>query len=143
YIVAQEYLREAEKGDTRLFLINGKPLTRNGKIAAFRRLSLSEDVRSNVHVGGKIARAQITPEILELVEVVRPRLVSDGMFFVGLDIVGNKLLEINVFCPGGLGNAGRLEGVDFVPEIIRILERKLKSSIYYRNNWYQLDPTML
>ncbi|MCA9804213.1 MAG: glutathione synthase [Cyanobacteria bacterium HKST-UBA02] len=143
YIVAQEYLPEAQEGDTRLFLVNGMPLIRNGKYAAFRRLRKGEDVRSNVHVGGKIARAEITPAILEVVEVVRPRLVSDGMFLVGLDIVRDKLLEINVFCPGGLGNAQRLEGVDFVPEIIRLLERKIHSSSYYRERWYHVDATML
>lgn len=125
YVIAQEYLPLAAEGDTRLFLMNGLPLAVDGKYAAFRRISAEGDARSNVHVGGKTARAEVTDEMLKIAEIVRPRLARDGMFLVGLDIVGDKLLEINVFSPGGLGIAARLEEVDFTAAVIEALEKKV------------------
>jgi Glutathione synthase/Ribosomal protein S6 modification enzyme (glutaminyl transferase) len=127
YVIAQEYLPAAAEGDTRLFLMNGLPLVVDGKYAAFRRISAEGDARSNVHVGGKTAKAEMSKEMLEVAEVVRPRLQRDGMFLVGLDIVGNKLLEINVFSPGGLGTAATLEEVDFTAAVIEGLEKKVRA----------------
>jgi glutathione synthase len=125
YVVAQEYLPAAKKGDTRLFLMNGTPLVVGGHYCAFHRISARGDVRSNLHAGGRLARAKITDEMLEIAEVVRPRLVADGMFLVGLDIVGTKLMEINVFTPGGLGSAAKFEKTDFAAAVITAIERKL------------------
>ena len=126
YVVAQEYLPEATEGDVRLFVMNGRPLEVDGKYAAFRRLPSAKDVRSNMSVGGKAAKARVTDDMLHMVDVVRPKLVADGMFLVGLDIVGDKLMEINVFSPGGLGSAQSLVEVDFAPIIIEELERKVR-----------------
>ncbi|HPF77626.1 MAG TPA: glutathione synthase, partial [Phycicoccus elongatus] len=126
YVVAQEYLPEATEGDVRLFVMNGRPLEVDGKYAAFRRLPSAKDVRSNMSVGGKAAKAKVTDDMLHMVDVVRPKLVADGMFLVGLDIVGDKLMEINVFSPGGLGSAQSLVEVDFAPIIIEELERKVR-----------------
>ena len=126
YVVAQEYLPEATEGDVRLFVMNGRPLEVDGKYAAFRRLPSAKDVRSNMSVGGKAAKAKVTDDMLHMVDVVRPKLVADGMFVVGLDIVGDKLMEINVFSPGGLGSAQSLVEVDFAPIIIEELERKVR-----------------
>ena len=125
YVVAQEYLPEAVEGDIRMFVMNGKPLMHEGKYAAFRRVSQSEDIRSNLHAGGKIVKAKLDDSAFELVEMVRPKLVQDGMFLVGLDIVGNKLMEVNVFSPGGLGSAQNLEDVDFTVAVIEALEQKV------------------
>jgi glutathione synthase len=135
YVIAQEYLPEAEIGDTRLFLLNGRPLKYKGHYCAFRRMRTGEDLRSNVHVGGKIRKAEITDEMLYLAELARPNLVMDGMFFVGLDIVGKKIMEINVFSPGGLGNVQHFEKVDFVNPIIEAVERKVDTMRYYHKNF--------
>ncbi|MCC6272731.1 MAG: glutathione synthase [Deltaproteobacteria bacterium] len=132
YIIAQEYLPMAAEGDTRLFLMNGQPLKYKGKYAAFRRIRTGEDMRSNVHAGGKLRQAVITDAALNIAEIVRPRLVEDGMFLVGLDIVGDKLMEINVFSPGGLGSAQKFEGVNFTHAVIEALERKVEYMGYYR-----------
>jgi glutathione synthase len=105
YVIAQEYLEDAAEGDMRLFLMNGLPLRIKGKYAAFRRVRSGGDMRSNIHAGGRRAMAEITEVHLRIAEMVRPKLVQDGMFLVGLDIVGDKLMEINVFSPGGLGSA--------------------------------------
>ena len=125
YVVAQEFLEAAEGGDVRLFVMNGRPLEINGKYAAFRRVNASADVRSNMHAGGSAEAVKVTEEMLQLVEMVRPKLLTDGMFLVGLDIVGDKLMEVNVFSPGGLGSARSIHDVDFASKVIRDLERKL------------------
>jgi glutathione synthase len=134
YIVVQEYLPQATEGDVRLFVMNGQPLRSEGKVAAFRRYNSSEDIRSNMHAGGKIQRAKVDERMLELVEMVRPKLVQDGMFLVGLDIVGDKLMEVNVFSPGGLGSVQKLEGVDFAKTVIEAIERKVHYRAVYADS---------
>lgn len=135
YIIAQEYLAAAEEGDTRFFMMNGQPLRHKGKYAAFRRVRHGDDIRSNIHAGGKLKEAVITDVHLHLAEIVRPKLVQDGMFLVGLDIVGNKLMEINVFSPGGLGSAQKFEKVNFSNAVIDALERKVQYMSFYRRNF--------
>ena len=125
YVIAQEYLPAAKEGDTRFFLFNGKPLVVDGKYAALRRVNASSDFRSNISAGGRPKRAEITPQMLEIAETVRPRLLADGIFDVGLDIVGDKLVEINAISAGGLNAAGMLEGVDYGAEVVQLIERKV------------------
>jgi len=122
HILAQEYLPAAADGDVRLFLLNGQILERNGKAAAIRRLRPRGDVRSNISVGATVEAVTVTPSMMALVETIGPRLVEDGMFLVGLDIVEDKLLEINVFSPGGLWSASRLHETDFAETVIDTLE---------------------
>jgi len=131
YVVAQEYLPAAKDGDVRMFVMNGQPLTVNGKVAAFRRKPAKGESRSNMKVGGKAARVEITDSMRHIVEIVRPKLIEDGMFLVGLDIVGDKLMEVNVFSPGGLGSAQHLEGEDFPLAVIEAIERKVEYKQHY------------
>jgi glutathione synthase len=126
YCVAQEFLPAAKEGDVRLFVMNGRPLAHDGHYAAFRRVSENGDARSNMHSGGKSKPVAITERMLEIVEIVRPKLVRDGMHLVGVDIVEDKLIEINVFTPGGLGSCEIFTGVDFARLVIQDLERKMK-----------------
>ena len=135
YIVCQEYLADAVGTDIRMFLINGKPLERDGAYAAFRRRSSGEDIRSNISAGGKIEAAEITDLELKLAEMVRPQLVADGMFMVGLDIAGTHLLEVNVFSPGGLGSIIKVTGVDFTGDVIEALERKVAARASYKQQF--------
>ncbi|MEP7453991.1 glutathione synthetase [Phyllobacterium sp. SB3] len=125
YLIAQGYLPEARGGDVRLFLMNGKPLERNGKYAALRRVPAKGEVRSNIHVAGTPEKVEVTGKMLEVAEMVRPKLIEDGMFLVGLDIVGDKILEINVFTPGGLWNISQMYKTDFAESIIMALESKI------------------
>jgi glutathione synthase len=144
YVIAQEYLVDAEKGDIRLFLMNGQPLRFKGKYAAFQRLREPDgDMRSNIHVGGTKDRAAIGDTELEIAEIVRPKLVQDGMFLVGLDIVGSKLMEINVFSPGGLGSAQTFEKVNFCTPVLDALERKVSYMRYYKRNFSNIDLASL
>jgi glutathione synthase len=131
YCVAQEYLPAATKGDVRLFVMNGRPLMHDGSYAAFRRINKTGDARSNMHSGGESEPVEVTDKMLRLVEIVRPKLVADGMFLVGLDVVQDKLIEINVFSPGGLGSASQFSGVDFPALVIEDLERKSQHRKFY------------
>ena len=125
YLIAQGFMPEASEGDVRFFLMNGVPLQRDGKYAAFRRAPAKGDIRSNIHAGGSAEKIEVSQTMLRIADTVRPKLIQDGMFLVGLDIVGDKLLEINVFTPGGLNNLSQMYGVDFSQSIIEALEAKV------------------
>jgi glutathione synthase len=133
YIIVQQYLPEAAQGDTRMFLINGAPLKYKGHYAAFHRVRCSgdSDFRSNMTAGAIATKAMVTEEMLRICVLVRSRLIQDGMFLVGLDIIGNILMEINVFSPGGLDSLEKLEGAPFTREVIHAIERKVE---YRRKN---------
>jgi glutathione synthase len=143
FIISQEYLSAAAEGDTRLFLLNGEPLLHRGQYAAFRRVRTGDDVRSNIHAGGRIRRAEINDTALRLAEVVRPRLVEDGMFLVGLDIAGDKLMEINVFSPGGLGSAQKFTRVDFAVAVVDALQCKVQYMRFYRRHFNNAEMCTL
>lgn len=125
YVIAQEYLPEAVEGDTRLILMNGQILRHKGEVAAIRRLRSKGDMRSNLTAGGTRAPAEVTNAMIRLAETVRPRLIKDGIFLAGLDIVNDKLMEINVFSPGALYGASQITGVNFMEPIIAALEHKV------------------
>ena len=136
YVIAQEYLPQASEGDTRLLVMNGRALQYKGKYCAIHRVNSKDDIRSNLHAGGSTQPAKVTQTMLDLVELVRPKLIQDGMFLVGLDIVGDKLMEINVFSPGGIKDASLLEGVDFSIPLMESLESK----VHYKKTYgYQID----
>ena len=143
YCVAQEYLPAAKEGDVRIFVMNGQPLAKNGKLAAFRRVNKSGDARSNMHSGGESEPVEVTDEMLRLVEIVRPKLVNDGMFLVGLDIVQDKLLEVNVFSPGGLGSSSQFADIDFSKVVIEDLERKVEYRKYYGDRMSNVELATL
>jgi len=143
YVIAQEYLSAAEEGDTRLFLVNGLPFRHKGKYAAFRRVRTGDDMRSNIHAGGKLRQAELTDVHFHVAEIVRPKIVQDGMFLVGLDMVGDKLMEINVFSPGGLGSAQKFEKVNFTHGVIHALERKVAYMTHYRRNFGNVEMATL
>ncbi|MEI2297255.1 glutathione synthetase [Ensifer sp. MJa1] len=124
YVIAQEYLPAAIEGDVRLFLMNGRPLMRGDTYAAVRRVPAEGDLRSNMHANGRPVEAVVTAEMLVVAEQMRPKLVQDGMFLVGLDVVGDRLVEVNVFTPGALPEIAELTSVDFSEDIVIALEQK-------------------
>lgn len=125
YIIAQAYVTAAKKGDIRLFMLNGEPLRLKGKYAALRRVAAKDDIRSNIHAGAKAEAAAIGKTELRVAEIIRPKLIADGMFLVGIDIVGDKILEVNVFSPGNLESCSALTGVDFSAPVLDAIERKV------------------
>jgi glutathione synthase len=131
YVIAQAYVAAAKKGDIRLFIMNGRPLAIAGKYAALRRVAAKDDIRSNIHAGGTAQAVEIGKTELAVAELIRPKLVTDGMFLVGVDIVGDKILEVNVFSPGNLESCSRLAGVDFSVPVLEAIETKVAIKAQY------------
>lgn len=125
YVLAQEALPEAADGDLRLIMMNGNILEVDGKAALMRRRPARGEFLSNVRQGAVPEGLAMTEAIREIAARVRPRIVADGLFLVGLDIAGSSLLEINVFSPGGLSRMSQLHGVDFPAAVIDDIERKV------------------
>lgn len=96
YVILQDYIEGADKGDVRILLLNGEP------IGAMRRIPGTDDHRSNVSAGGSIAKHVLSKEEKDLCKQIGPKLVKDGLYFVGIDVIGGKLVEVNVMSPGGI-----------------------------------------
>jgi glutathione synthase len=126
YVMAQEYIPAVKKGDKRLLMMNGSPIFCGRRAAIYRRMSPKGDIRSNIHVGGTRKTVEFTEVEAAIAEAIRPKLVADGLYFVGADIVGNKLLEINVFCPGGINNINELYNINVGQAVIEDLEKRAR-----------------
>jgi glutathione synthase len=113
--LVQELIPEVTAGDKRILLLDGEPL---GAILRVPR----GDWRSNIHVGGRVVQAEITDADRRIVERVAPRLRTDGLSFVGLDVIGGKLTEVNVTSPTGIQQMTRFDGVDYPGRVIAWLE---------------------
>ena len=102
-------------------------MEKNGKYAALRRVQSADEIRSNIHQGATAEPAEITPDILKLIKKVSKKLRDDNMYLVGLDIVGDKIMEINVFSPGALRHISQITEVDFSDLVIEDLEKRVRS----------------
>lgn len=142
YAIVQEYLPRAANGDTRMLTLNGRPLCVDGTYACIRRYNDSGDARSNISAGGKFEMIKPDEDALGLAEVAGPKLMRDGMYLAGLDIVGDKMMEINVDTPGGLTMMEDLTGKDFSGYILEDLERKVRLRSHYRGRMDSI-PTSL
>lgn len=131
YIIAQEYLPKASEGDTRMFLMNGEPLVVDGHYAAIKRVNEKGDIRSNIHAGGHPEKVKVDETMLKLADALRPKLIQDGIFLIGIDIVGDKLMELNIFSPGALNMMSAAYGVDFSKAVIQSIEKKVKYKEIY------------
>lgn len=133
YVIVQEFLPAVTKGDKRVLLVGGAVCTVGGTVAAYRRMRPKDDIRNNMHVGGVRKRSDFTEDERRICDLLRPRLVADGLYFVGVDLVGDKILEINVFAPGGIHNINELYGIDVGTEVVRDLERRVEMRAVYRD----------
>lgn len=131
HVIAQEYLPAAKDGDIRVILMNGKILEVKNKPAAMHRVNQKDDIRSNIHAGGKPIKAQLNDTIRKLCSIVAPKLKRDGMFMAGIDIVGDKIMELNLDSPGGIVSIETLEKEKFAAAIIESIERKIEYQKYY------------
>ncbi len=127
YVYAQGYVDGAEEGDMRIFLLDGELIEVDGHAAAFRRVPEGNDPRANISTGGRMHPADITEDVRAMVEAMHDKLVRDGMFFVGIDVIGDKVVEINAESPGGLQAIERLYEVDICPVVIDALERRTQT----------------
>ncbi len=109
-----------EEGDKRILLVDGELLGVVGRVPS------QGDIRSNVHVGGSAAPAEVSDADRQIVDTIRPRLLADGLFFVGLDVIGGKLIEVNVTSPTLIQQMSRLSGEDLAATVIDRLEAKVR-----------------
>jgi glutathione synthase len=119
YVILQEYIEGAEKGDIRILLLNGEP------IGAMKRVPGSDDHRSNVAAGGTVARHSLSKEEKALCKQIGPKLVKDGLFFVGIDVIGGKLVEVNVMSPGGITYMNKVYKTKLQVKVIDFIESKV------------------
>jgi glutathione synthase len=131
YAIVQEYLPAAKKGDLRMITLNGRPLMVENTYASLHRFSQTEDHRSNISAGGGVEMMAPDENALAIAEIVGPKLIDDGMYLAGLDIVGDKMIELNVDTPGGISFMEDLSGVDFSGAIMDDLERKVRLQHQY------------
>lgn len=116
--MVQEFLPAVEQGDKRVLLLDGKLL------GAINRIPRIDDFRSNIHVGGSVDPYQLSKAELAMVEDIAPRLRQDGLIFVGLDVIGGRLTEVNVTSPTGIQQLSHHEGRDLAEDVIVWAERK-------------------
>ncbi|HVU50079.1 MAG TPA: glutathione synthase [Polyangia bacterium] len=133
YVIVQEFLPAVAKGDKRVLLLGGAPLRVGDTVAAYKRMRPRDDIRNNMHVGGSRRPADFTDAEQRICDLLRPRLTADGLYLVGVDLVGDKILEINVYAPGGVHNINELYGIDVGTAVIRDLERKVELRGVYRD----------
>src|SRR5215470_6237056 len=119
-IMAQRYLAEARKGDKRLIVLEGEPL------GCTLRVPRADEHRGNIHVGGTCIRADVTPRDREICREVAPRLRQEGLYFVGLDIIGDYLTEVNVTSPTGVQEIKALNNVCLEAQVIDFVEQKIE-----------------
>jgi glutathione synthase len=103
-VMAQRYLPAIREGDKRILLVEGEP------IGALLRIPDESEIRANLHVGGKPARATLDETDRQIIQRLAPALRRDGLFFVGIDVIGGYLTEVNVTSPTGVQEINALEG---------------------------------
>ncbi len=116
--IAQRYLPEVRKGDKRIILVDGK------FAGAINRVPAENESRSNMHVGGRPEPSVLTRREHEICEALGPDLKARGLLFVGLDVIGDYLTEINVTSPTGIREVQRFGGADIAALIWDAIERK-------------------
>ncbi|MFZ5671946.1 MAG: glutathione synthase [Pseudomonadota bacterium] len=118
--IAQRYLPEVRKGDKRIILVDGE------FAGAINRVPAAHENRSNMHVGGRPEPTELTRREREICERLGPDLKAKGLIFVGIDVIGDYLTEINVTSPTGIREVKRFGGADIAALIWDAIERKRK-----------------
>lgn len=111
-VMVQEYLPAAKEGDKRIILLNGEP------IGAVNRIPSGDEFRGNMATGGRVAATAITERDRHICQVLAPRLRQDGLYFVGIDIIGGYLTEVNVTSPTGIREIDRLSGTRLAQQVM-------------------------
>ena len=120
YVIVQEFIPEAEFGDVRVIMLNGEP------IGAYNRVPSSEDNRSNISAGGSAVKHKLSTDEVRICRKIGKKLVQDGIYLAGLDIIAGKLIEVNVQSPGGIVNINKLNKAKLQCEIIDFVEDKVQ-----------------
>lgn len=118
-LMVQAYIPEIRQGDKRIILVDGEP------IGAINRIPADGEARANLHVGGRAAKVELTEREREICAALGPVLRQRGLLFVGIDVIGDYLTEINVTSPTGLQELQRFDGTDGPALIWDAIERKV------------------
>ena len=116
WVMAQRYLPEGKRGDKRIHLLGGEP------VGWLRRQPAGDDIRANLAAGGSAHATELTPRDREICARLKPSLVADGLHFVGIDVIGDYLLEVNVTSPTGVQSVSRLYNFRLEGKIVDYIE---------------------
>jgi glutathione synthase len=117
-VMVQRYLPEVRQGDKRVILVDGEP------VGAVLRVPPEGEARANLHVGGRAQKTVLTDREREICTTIGPSLREQGLVFVGIDVIGDYITEINVTSPTGIQEIARLDGVDLAVNIWDAIERR-------------------
>jgi len=117
-VMGQRYLAAAREGDKRVIVLAGEP------IGAVLRIPREDEHRGNIHVGGRTAQAAVEQRDREICRRLAPRLAADGLYFVGLDVIGGFVTEINVTSPTGVQEINRFDGVSLEARVLEFVETR-------------------
>ena len=120
-LIAQAFLPDVKNGDKRIILVDGKP------VGAINRVPKADEIRSNMHVGGKAQPAKLSQRDREICSAIGPTLKSKGQVFVGIDVIGDYLTEINVTSPTGIQELEQFDKVNIAEMIWLAVEEKLNN----------------
>ena len=120
-MIAQAFLPDVKNGDKRIILVDGEP------VGAINRVPKAGEIRSHMHVGGKAEPAKLSQRDREICSALGPTLKSKGQIFVGIDVIGNHLTEINVTSPTGIQELERFDNINVAEMIWQAIEGKLKN----------------
>lgn len=120
-LIAQEFLPDVKNGDKRIILVDGEP------VGAINRVPLAGETRSNMHVGGQAQPVKLTERDREICKVIGPTLKNKGQIFVGIDVIGKYLTEINVTSPTGIQELERFNQINVAEIIWQTLEEKFNN----------------
>ena len=120
-LIAQAFLPDVKKGDKRIILVDGEP------VGAINRVPKAGETRSNMHVGGKAEPAKLSQRDREICRSIGPILKNRGQVFVGIDVIGDYLTEINVTSPTGIQELERFDKVNIAEMIWHAVEKKVGS----------------
>jgi glutathione synthase len=121
-LIMQKFLPDVSAGDKRVILVDGEP------VGGINRVPAKGEVRSNMHVGGKPEATALTDREKEICAIIGPRLKEMGQVFVGIDVIGNWLTEINVTSPTGIQELERFDGVNVAGKIWEAIEERLSAA---------------
>src|SRR5690606_3855309 len=121
-VIVQRYLPEIRNGDKRIILVDGKP------VGAVARVPLEGEARANFHAGGSPRKTTLTERERDICDAIGPALSERGLLFVGIDVIGDYLTEINVTSPTGVQEINRLDGVALESDIWDAIEKRYEAT---------------
>jgi glutathione synthase len=126
YVILQEFIEGADEGDVRVLMLGGK------YIGAYQRKPAEGELRANIQQGGTAHKYTLTESQKHICKKIGTKLLSDGLYFVGLDMIGDKILEVNVLNPGGITNINKLLKLNLHRLVVNFIEEKVSEKVEKR-----------